>query len=92
MTMEYTINTPWFIHPGLTLYAMFMGKIMDVPVRGQLTQQLEFLQLWPWLLVIIGYKCDYTFYKWGHLLVLITGIARAITVVNKHNGSVTLFH
>ena len=50
------------------------------------------LQLWPWLLVIIGYKCDYTFYKWGHLLVLITGITRAITVVNKHNGSVTLFH
>ena len=22
MTMEYPINKPWFIHPGLTLYAM----------------------------------------------------------------------
>ena len=67
-------------------------EILDEPVRGELTQQLEFLQLWSWLLVIIGYKCDYTFYKWGGLLVLITGITRAITVVNKNNGSVTLFH
>ena len=32
------------------------------------------LQLWPWLPVITGYfyGIDYTFYKWGDLLVLIT--------------------
>ena len=34
------------------------------------------------LLVITGYKWDYTFYKWG-FLVLITGITWAITVI-KH--------
>ena len=33
------------------------------------------------LLVITGYKWDYTCYKWGDLLVLITGIIRAITAL-----------
>jgi len=29
--------------------------------------------------IITGYEWDYTFYKWGDLLVLITGLTRAIT-------------
>ena len=26
---------------------------------------MRYIQLWPWLPVITGYKWDYTFYKWG---------------------------
>ena len=32
------------------------------------------------------FQWDYTFYKWGDLLVLITGITRAITAVKRHNS------
>ena len=42
-----------------------------------------YIQLWPFISYNWLFQWDYTFYKWGDFLVLITGITRAITVYTQ---------
>ena len=42
--------------------------------------EFPIIQLWPFISYNWLFQWDYTFYKWGDFLVLITGITRAITV------------
>ena len=89
--MVLTVKFSTLIHLVLSLFPSHPGTVTQVctPTLLACSRRLDerewFEGCWNYysyghlLVIIAGYKWDYTFYKWV-LLLLITGITRATTV------------